>query len=288
MALPPEIQAEMAERLQCQILDVRPLGGGCIHHAQRVATSEGVFFIKYNQVSQAHNFEVEAKGLELLRSAKALRIPKVIRQGQIADYAYLILEFVESGARTPKFWEALGHGLGQLHQQRGEAFGLKYDNYIGSLPQINTQKGRWVDFFRECRLMPMVEMAERKGLIDTATMKLFDRLYERLPILFPEEAPVLLHGDLWGGNLMTGTGGEAVLIDPAVYYGHREMELAFMTMFDSQPENFYEAYDEVYPLDEDWEERIPLCNLYPLMVHVNLFGGNYPGQVKQSLEELLN
>ncbi|MEM6349020.1 MAG: fructosamine kinase family protein [Bacteroidota bacterium] len=287
MALPAEIQQEVSEWLQCQVISVHPLGGGCIHHAQRVETAKGIYFIKYNQVSQAHNFEVEAKGLELLRSAQALRIPELIRQDQVGDYAYLILEFVESGARTPKFWEQLGHGLGQLHQRRGEAFGLKYDNYIGALPQINTQKGRWLDFFRECRLRPMVELAERKGQIDASTMHQFDQLYERLPVLFPEEAPVLLHGDLWGGNLMTGANGEPVLIDPAVYYGHREMELAFMTMFDSQPESFYEAYEEVYPLEEDWEDRIPLCNLYPLMVHVNLFGGSYLGQVKRNLRELL-
>ncbi|MEL6588787.1 MAG: fructosamine kinase family protein [Bacteroidota bacterium] len=281
--LPAIIQQEVSEWLQCQIQSVEALGGGCIHHAQRLKTDKGNFFLKYNQASQAHNFEVEAKGLELLRSAKAVHIPKVIRHGQIEDYAYLVLEYIESGTRTSKFWERLGRELAMLHQNRGEHFGLKYDNYIGALPQVNSARGRWVDFFRECRLQPMLNLAERKGRIDTDTLQQFDRLFARLPQLFPEEAPVLLHGDLWGGNLMTGASGEPVLIDPAVYYGHREMELAFMTLFDSQPEEFYEAYEEVYPLDEDWEERIDLCNLYPLMVHVNLFGGSYLRQVKRIL-----
>ena len=130
----------------------------------------------------------------------------------------------------------------------------------------------------------MLQLAQDKGYFDTASIQQFEQLYQKLPNYFPAEAPALLHGDLWGGNLMCNEEGSPVLIDPAVYYGHREMELAFMTLFDSQAPAFYHSYENVYPLDKEWESRIDLCNLYPLLVHVNLFGGGYVASVSRILK----
>jgi protein-ribulosamine 3-kinase len=281
--LPAEISAELEASFALTVQNSRSLGGGCIHHAQRLECAEGSYFIKYNQLSQLHNFEVEAKGLQLLGRGGILKVPEVIGTGKTEAYAFLVLELIESGSKASDYWEQLGEGLAQLHQQTQAQFGLAYDNYIGSLVQTNRYRKHWPDFFRDERLEPMLQMATKKGLIDKTTRQRFDRLYQKLDQFFPQEPPALLHGDLWGGNLMTGSTGEPVLIDPAVYYGHREMELAFMTLFDSQPPAFYQAYQSVYPLSEGYRERFDLCNLYPLLVHVNLFGIGYLGSVQRIL-----
>ncbi len=281
--LPTEIKSTLKRQFALSVLESRSISGGCIHHAQQIQCAEGTFFLKYNQLSQYHNFEVEAKGLRLLRETGTLRVPTVIGLGQTEAHAFLLLEWVESGSKARDSWEQFGQGLAHLHRHTQPQFGLEYDNYLGSLPQTNRFRSSWADFFREERLDPMLELAGRKGLIDSATRSRFDQLYLQLEKLFPEEAPALLHGDLWGGNLMTGAAGEPVLIDPAVYYGHREMELAFMTLFDSQPPAFYAAYESVYPLSPGWQDRTDLCNLYPLLVHVNLFGVGYLGSVQEIL-----
>ncbi|MCL4127062.1 UNVERIFIED_CONTAM: hypothetical protein GTU68_010994 [Idotea baltica] len=165
--------------------------------------------------------------------------------------------------------------LAKLHRSTDPDFGWKHDNYIGSLPQKNTTHTQWSDFFIEERIQPQLRRAINGGKVDKHIHSGFEKLFQQVEKLFPKEPPSFIHGDLWGGNLLTDTNGAPVLIDPAVYYGHREMELAFMTLFDSQPPQFYEAYESIYPLDSGWMDRIEICNLYPLLVHVNLFGGGY-------------
>jgi len=170
-----------------------------------------------------------------------------------------------------------------LHRHTGKQFGLKHDNYIGSLKQYNDQHDRWVDFFREQRLLVQMEMAAGSGLLPGHVKAAFEQLFKRLDDIFPEEPPSLIHGDLWSGNYMVDEKGDACIIDPAVYYGFREMDIGMSRLFGVFGSEFYDAYNETWPMEPGWRERIEICNLYPLMVHVNLFGAGYMGSVESIL-----
>lgn len=261
------------------------ISGGCIHHTYALYTETGKLFLKYNRLEQATDFAIEARGLRLLGGTNTLAVPQVFGHGQAGRFAYLLLEWVEQGRQGRDYWTVFGEQLARMHQHSQPQFGLDHDNYIGALAQVNTQVADWTTFFIEQRLQPMVRMARERGHLTRGDQQDFEQLYQRLPGIFPEEPPALLHGDLWGGNILTGLDGHPVLIDPAVYYGHREMELAFMTLFDQQPPGFYEAYEGLYPLATDWRRRIALCNLYPLLVHVNLFGGGYLTSLRNALRQ---
>lgn len=282
--IPDSLLQALQTRQGWRVRSAHPLGGGCIHHAHRVETDQGRFFVKWNALNQAANFEVEAKGLHLLAGIQALQVPEVVARGSTEAHAFLALTFIESRSRAGDFWEQLGRGLARLHRHSWQQFGLDYDNYIGALPQQNTPRDEWVAFFIQHRLMKPLQMAYDAGKVHRKLMDQMEQLYPQLPALLPEEAPALIHGDLWGGNLMAGASGEPVMFDPAVYYAHREIELAFMTLFDRQPPAFYEAYEEVYPLQAGWRDRIDLYLLYPLLVHVNLFGEGYLGGIRQTLK----
>lgn len=269
---------------QVKVLDSKPLSGGCINRAERMKTSSGDFCIKFNSKKQYPGmFEAEGKGLELLASAGAITVPGVVGVGSSGDLSFLVLEFISSGVIARGFWEDFGRSMAALHLVRATKFGLDHGNYIGSLSQSNAQSGLWPNFFIQQRLEPQVQMAN----IPTATKNMFEQLYSRMDSLFPDEPPALLHGDLWSGNYMVGPDGKPVIIDPAVYYGNREMDLGMTRLFGGFDSAFYAAYNEEYPLEPGWEDRLDICNLYPLMVHVNLFGGGYLAQVQSILSRVL-
>ncbi len=262
------------------------VSGGSINDTYKVETNNGIFFVKKNSASlYPQMFEKEAKGLKILASAKAIDVPEVIAVGETGDTAFLILDFIESTQKQPSFWEVFAKGLAVLHRNTTSYFGLDHDNYIGSLPQSNKKHDNWPDFFREERLEKQVKMARDGGNMNSDTVHAFDRFYMKLPELFPEELPALIHGDLWGGNFMVNEKGEPVIIDPAVYYGHREMDLGMSQLFGGFDSHFYEAYNRYFPLEKGWQQRMDYCNLYPLMVHVNLFGGSYTASVRSILQK---
>ncbi len=243
------------------------VAGGDIHSAARIDGPEGPLFIKYNLRPTPGMFAQEAEGLQALREAAVgLRVPAVVGVGE----GWLALEWIERGRGGG---EALGRGLAGIHRQTAKAFGWMADNWIGSLPQPNG----WIDdlptFFAERRLRAQAEGQPRlRGLIE--------RLCDKLPALLPDEPPALLHGDLWGGNWMADQDGVPCIYDPAVHFGCREAELAFTRLFGGFPPEFYAAYEEAWPLDPGFDERVDLWNLYPLLVHANLFGGGYAGSVE--------
>ena len=282
--LPADVQHSLLQEAGLKIKEAYSLSGGCIHQAAHLKTSKGDFFIKWNSLQQAHNLAVEAKGLQLLRSTQTFRIPEVILQKNTEHNCYLLLTYIQPGNPQKNYWTYFGKTLALLHQNSRPRFGLEYDNYIGALPQENSQSSDWISFFRERRLRPMVEMARKKGLMPATLSGKFDNLYKNLSSLIPEESPSCVHGDLWGGNILCGTDGLPVLIDPSVHYAHREIELAFMTMFDRIPKQFYEAYEEIFPLKRGYKERFGLYNLYPLLVHLNLFGAGYLNSIQISLK----
>lgn len=268
----------------CEISNARPLSGGSINNAFKLETDQGLFFMKYNHASiYPGMFDTEAKGLQLLFDAGEIRIPKVIASGEQDEYSFLILEYIDSASKRPDFWEAFGRKLASLHQHSSQYFGLDHDNYIGSLPQSNNKHEKWVDFFREERLLVQMEMAAGTGLLSGSMRRSFELLFKRLDEIFPVEPPSLIHGDLWSGNYMVDDKGEACIIDPAVYYGHREMDIGMSRLFGVFGSGFYESYNEDWPMAPGWRERIEICNLYPLMVHVNLFGAGYLGSVESIL-----
>jgi fructosamine-3-kinase len=200
------------------------------------------------------------------------------------DLPLLVLEYLEPGPAGPRFDEELGRGLAQLHRAGAERFGLDHDNFIGTLPQDNTFQETWANFYRERRLRPQLKRALDAGLASTHLAQRFDRLFRKLDDLVgPSEAPCRLHGDLWGGNLHCTKQGMPALIDPAVYAGHREVDLAMMRLFGGFDSRVFSAYDEAFQLAPGHDERRSLCQLYPLMVHLNLFGAGYLGAVERAL-----
>jgi fructosamine-3-kinase len=232
-------------------------------------------------------FTEEARGLEWLRAADALRIPSVVA---VADGAegprFLALEYLEPGRQDPHFDEILGRGLAALHRAGAPSFGFTHDNYVGSLPQSNRIHPTWAAFYREERIVPLVRRAIDRRQLPASALAAFDRLFTRMETAVgPAEPASRLHGDLWGGNLHTDAQGQPCLIDPAVYGGHREIDLAMMRLFGGVGSRVFAAYEEAFPLQTGHEERVALYQLYPLLVHVNLFGGSYAGSAMRALEE---
>lgn len=266
------------------IREVSTVSGGSINSAYRLTTSRGNFFVKTNHASRyPEMFQKEAKGLALLRNAGALAVPEVLLTGAAGEESFLLLEYIEAATEKKDFWEDFGKSLTQLHQHHAKQFGLDHDNYMGSLWQHNDQHDDWVTFFIEERLQRQVVLARDNGRMGRSDVAAFDRLYVRLPEIFPPASPSLLHGDLWSGNFMTDSHGYACLIDPAVYYGHPEIDIAMSTLFGGFSNCFYESYYNYNPFPGNYHERLPIYNLYPLLVHVNLFGGGYLSSVQQIL-----
>ncbi len=261
-----------------------PVGGGSINQAYRIETGKYYFFCKINAITKYPSlFANEQKGLVLLAKQQVIRVPQVLAIGEAGDYQVLVLEWIEQGLRTDSFWKNFGEQLAALHQKKGAQFGLDTDNYMGSLPQYNTPATSWTDFFIHCRLQPQIELALANRLLEPAHIKMFEKLYVKLPDLFNEEPPCLLHGDLWSGNYLCSEDGWPVLIDPAVYYGHRSIDLAMTTLFGGFSEAFYASYHYHYPLPVNYRQQWGVCNLYPLLVHLNLFGKSYLADILHTI-----
>jgi protein-ribulosamine 3-kinase len=285
---PSFITAVAGKILNTSVTGFRPASGGCINHGGELITDQGSYFIKWNDLERYPGmFRAEAKGLQLLRAGKCVDVPEVIRVHEEAGQQVIVMQFIQAASPQKNYWSRLGEQLAALHRHSNEQFGLDHDNYIGSLPQRNTAHSSWVEFFMHERLGVQLELAERNGLTDSRVRIRFDRLYNNLADIFPEETPALLHGDLWSGNLMVNHKGEPCLIDPAVYYGHREAELAFTQLFGGFSNAFYDAYHNTFPLVPGFQNRVEIYNLYPLLVHANLFGESYLNQVNRILEKVL-
>lgn len=260
------------------------IGGGCINNALKVDTNTGRFFLKWN-VNAGDMFEAEADGLKTLQNASTIKIPAVLGLGSEEEKDYLLLEWVENGVIQKETWKIFGQQLALMHRTTQDQHGYHRDNYIGSLAQINSKHPSWHSFFIEERLMPQLRLARSKKLVDKKLSDQFESLFSKLGELIPAEKPALLHGDLWSGNYMITAAGEPCIFDPAVYFGHRETELAFTTLFGGFDREFYLAYNEQFPLEKGFEDRIDIHNLYPLLVHVNLFGTSYLSGVVSTLKK---
>jgi fructosamine-3-kinase len=268
--------------------EARAVSGGSINHAARVDGPNGAFFVKYSVEAPAGIFAAEARGLEALAAAcSGLVVPRVLAvcdDPEPGTPAWLALEWLEPVPRTADVGERLGRGLAALHRTGG-AWGWDEDNFIGSLPQENAPAGSWAVFWWERRLEPQLRRARTAGRLPGRERE-WERLREALPrLLAPAEddGPSLLHGDLWSGNVVATPRGPA-LVDPAVYRGHREVDLAMTELFGGFGPDFHAAYEEAWPLRPGYrEERRGVYQLFYLLVHVNLFGGDYVAQTAEVL-----
>ncbi len=283
--IPSSIIEAIEPTLGDKILSISPVGGGDINLSYKLITNKDTFFIKINNGNAFPlMFEKEAKGLSLLAKPCLIKIPKVVAFGKAGGYIFLILEFIEHQANKKDFWKIFGRQLAQLHLQTNEQFGLDHDNYIGSLAQYNKYKNTWSEFYISQRLQPQVKLAIQHRKFSTSILPLFEKLYYKIERICPAEPPALTHGDLWSGNYMINEKGTPVLVDPAVSYAHREMDLAMTRLFGGFNDDFYKSYHEIYPVENGLEKRLDIYQLYYLLVHVNLFGGGYIHSVQSILK----
>ncbi len=267
-------------------LQQRSVGGGCINQGYAVSDGQRTYFIKINQASQIAMFEAEAFGLQQIFQTATIRVPKPICWGTSGNSSYLVLEWLEMGGGHPKSWEEMGRKLADMHKvTSSEGFGWDRNNTIGSTRQINTWTADWAEFYAKHRLAYQFQLARQRGgrfpqekdLLTAVPKILADRQIQ----------PSLVHGDLWGGNAGFTVSGEPVIFDPATYFGDREVDIAMTELFGGFPAAFYRGYNEVWHLDEGYERRKTLYNLYHILNHFNLFGGGYAAQATQMIAQVV-
>lgn len=281
------LSAKLAARLGSPVARSTPAAGGDINQAFHVWLQDGrELFVKTQSAALPGLFRDEARGLAWLAEANALRVPEVLLATEADDEgpACLVLAWIERGTRARDYAEQLGTGLARLHRTAAACFGHEHDNYLATLRQDNTPDERWGIFYAERRIAPLIRRAAERGELPQALQRRLERLLVRIPDLVgDEEPPARLHGDLWSGNVLCDESGAPVLIDPAVYGGHREIDLAMMRLFGGFSEAVFAAYDATWPLSPGHAERVPLYQLYPLLAHVNLFGSAYLSQVSHCI-----
>ena len=279
----------IARALGSPVAAVTPVAGGDINAALRVQLQDGRrAFVKTQARPLPDMFAHEAAGLRWLGEAGALRVPELLASSDEPDAAFLALEWIEPGSPRRDHAERLGRGLAALHRCGAPAFGLAHDNYLATLPQLNQPLPRWPEFYAQRRLQPLLARASDRGCSSARMRSGLERVIATIDALCgPDEPPARLHGDLWGGNALCDERGEPVLIDPAAYGGHREVDLAMMRLFGGFSARAFDAYHEAYPLAPGHEQRVALYQLYPLLAHVNLFGASYLASLERALTDLV-
>jgi fructosamine-3-kinase len=290
MTIRSEILTQIEDYLGEKVTSSNSVGGGCIADSRIIRTESGQSFFLKTHSGAPGMFLMEANGLRELAKPKAIRVPKVL----LADQSFLLLECIKAGSKKPSFFTDFGVSFARLHRFNAEEFGFFEDNYIGATPQLNntegSQKKNWAEFYFQKRILPQLQFAEQSGYATEELRSGVSRLETKIDSILAgsNEPPTLLHGDLWGGNYMSDENGSPVLIDPAVYYGQREADLAMTKMFGGFTPEFYRSYQEEYPLPEGWEYREGLYLLYHYMNHLNLFGRSYYGECVRLLVKYIN
>ncbi|UOB18871.1 fructosamine kinase family protein [Abyssalbus ytuae] len=269
-------------RLKTVVLNIYPLTGGDINDVFLIEYETGKFVIKINSAyTYPKMFEAEKTGLEILRNSNTIQIPEVYFTETVNDISFIVLEYIEQGNRKKDFWKKFGTQLAALHKTSSDNFGFYSSNYIGSLVQSNDRKNSAMDFYISQRLEPQFKLAFNNGYI----FKNRGAFYKNIETVIPNEKPSLIHGDLWMGNYLVSDKGDPCLIDPSVSYSFREMDIAMMHLFGGFEDLLFHVYNEIFPLEKNWKNRMDVWQLYYLLVHLNLFGSSYFGRVQQILKK---
>ena len=291
MKLEDNIRTKIESVTGDSILSASTMGGGCISDSLKIKMNSGAdYFLKVNFSTPADMFFKEANGLNELKKSNSLRVPKVI----MAEKNFILLELINQGNRIKNFYEDFGRGFALLHKFTSDSFGFYEDNYIGSNEQINIpnmgEENNWVKFYFDNRILFQLKLAEKNGYATRELAAGVSKLENKIEKILEgtEESPSLLHGDLWGGNYVVDDLGKACLIDPAVYYGHREADLAMTKLFGGFGSAFYSAYNEAFPLAPGYEYREDLYKLYHILNHLNLFGRGYYQQAISIINSYAN
>lgn len=263
------VKAILESELNEKIIQL-PIGSGKL-----ITESGRIFFLKSGSTSRT--YQCEANGLKELKKSGKIRIADIISVGN----NYILTEYIESGSHSSGFFDSFGRAFARMHKYTADCFGFYENNYIGANEQLNipdeNEKNNWIFFYFNKRLMYQYRLAEKNGFVNERLKTGFIKLESKIEDILKDslEPPTLLHGDLWSGNFLCSLSGEAVLIDPAVYYGHREADLAMTKLFGGFPSSFYEAYRAEFPLKTGWEYREGLYKLYHVLNHLNIFGTSY-------------
>ena len=258
--------------------------GGCINQGYKITDNDRSYFVKLNQASQIEMFAAEALGLKQTIATNTIRVPKPICWGITGNKSYIAMEWLEFASGEGKSWEEMGRKLAAMHRVKvSYEFGWEVNNTIGATPQINTKTANWPDFFAEHRIGYQIKLARRKGgnfateIIEIVRKKLADR----------QPQPSLVHGDLWSGNVAVTIEGEPVILDPATYWGDREVDIAMTEVFGGFPAAFYRGYNQEWELDRGYQQRKTIYNLYHILNHFNLFGGGYGSQASRMISQIM-
>lgn len=264
------------------IINYTPLSGGDISSTFKLESTQNTYFLKINASDDANAmFLTEKQGLETIAKTKTIATPKVIYCGTSSGTSFLVMEFIDTKIPSELDFALLGEQLANLHNETAKEFGFDKDNYIGSLSQSNNKKINWTEFYLQERIIPQLQLALSKNLLLGIDIPKIENMYEVCNKLFKDIKPSLLHGDLWGGNFLIAKNGTPYLIDPAVYYGHNEVDIAMSKLFGGFGLSFYKSYKRYFLFTNKTTARIDLYQLYYLLVHLNIFGSSYAGSVKR-------
>ncbi len=283
MTRQPLVARRAEELLGTSVIATAPVAGGDIATSTRLRLSDGTTaLMKTLPHAPADFFTDEATGLRWLAEPTAdggAQVPEVLG----ADHECLILRWIEPGKNSVDAAAAFGRQLARTHAAGADRFGAEADGYIGRLPLPNRPADTWAEFYAVRRILPYLKLARDRGAADAGQAATIEALVAKLSELLPPEPPARLHGDLWNGNVLWGLDGNVWLIDPAAYGGHREVDLAMLTLFGlPHLPRVLEAYDEAAPLADGWQDRTGLHQVFPLLVHACHFGGGYAARAAQA------
>ena len=272
------------KKLPVSVQNYQSVHGGDINESYCVVSDNKKLFLKLNNAGKfPEMFEKEKDGLNALQKHYEGIVPNVIDTGITDNVQFLLMDWIENAVPQKDFCQQFGTALANMHKQPQDKFGWHTDNYIGSLVQKNTYCDTWADFYAEMRIIPLSEQLFNERNFSKTDLTKAENFCKQIANIFPEESASFLHGDLWSGNFMVAHNGYASIYDPAVYCGHREMDIGMTKLFGGFSTDFYAVYNETYPLEHGWMQRLSYTQLYPLLVHAILFGGHYIQSVKSIL-----